>query len=412
MIIIHCVDSIVPRRLSQLLARAASVLPVVVVTGARQTGKSTLVRELAPDPERLYLTLDDYDLLEQARVNPDDLIARGRRLTIDEVQRAPGLMLAIKRAVDHRREKGRFFLTGSANLLLMKSVGETLAGRASYLTLWPLTRREQLGRGTAGIWDQLIAAPDDSWDEVLSADRGPREDWRALALRGGFPTPALDLESRSDRQLWFSGYVKTYLERDVQEISSISALPDLRRLMRAASLRLGQLVNQTELGRDVSLPQSTVHRYLNLLETSYQMFRLPAFSVNRTSRLIKTPKLYWGDTGLALHISGSEPQGAHLENLILNDLLSWREGRSETAEILYWRTVSGDEVDFVVETEGSVLPIEVKSTTRPRLSDAKGLQRFRAEYPDKSRTALLLHDGEDVAWLGKGILAAPWWRVI
>ncbi|HET8796628.1 MAG TPA: ATP-binding protein, partial [Thermoanaerobaculia bacterium] len=338
-------DADLPRQraLRTVLHAAARAMPVVVVTGARQTGKSTLVRDLAAD-DRLYLTLDDLDVLEQARREPEDLVARSARMTLDEIQRAPELMLAVKRAVDRRRVKGRFFLTGSANLLLLRTVSETLAGRAAYLTLWPMTRREQLGLGRTGIWDELLAAPNDTWRDVIAAHDAPREDWKKLALRGGYPTPALDLDSAAERATWFTGYTKTYLERDLQEIASITALPDFRRLMRAASLRLGQLLNQTELGRDISLPQPTVHRYLNLLETSYQLVRLAPYAVNRTRRLIKTPKTYWCDTGLALHLAGlDEPAGAHLENLVLLDLLAWREGRTPTTDIFYWRTAAGEE---------------------------------------------------------------------
>ncbi len=156
-----------------------------------------------------------------------------------------------------------------------------------------------------------------------------------------------------------------------------------------------------------------MHRYLNLLEMSYQLVRVPAYSVNRTRRLIKTPKIYWCDAGLALHLSGLEkPTGAHLENLILMDLLSWREGRTAPAEVLYWRTASGEEVDFVVELGEDLIPIEVKATARPRQSDAKHLRTFRDEYGRKSRAGLLLHTGDRVEWLAPGILAAPWWRVI
>ncbi len=413
MIIMHDVDKPLPRLLGPALQRATRSMPVVVVTGARQTGKSTLVRDLAAADDRVYLTLDDLDVLDQARRAPDDLVARARRMTLDEVQRAPELMLAVKRAVDERRQKGRYLLTGSANLLLMRSVSETLAGRAAYLTLWPMTRREQLGEGAPGIWDDLIRNDDEQWPEILAAHPAPREDWRALALRGGYPTPALDLDSATSRAIWFAGYTKTYLERDLQDISAVTALPDLRRLMRAACLRLGQLINQTELGRDVALPQPTVHRYLNLLETSYQLVRIPAYSVNRTRRLIKAPKLYWCDTGLALHLSGAEkPSGAHLENIVFMDLLAWRDGREEEAEILYWRTAAGEEVDFVIETPKALLPIEVKATERPRLPDAKHLRTFHDEYGRRSRAALLLHAGDRIEWLAPRILAAPWWRVI
>jgi predicted AAA+ superfamily ATPase len=412
-IIQHMDESALPRLLARPLADALRVMPAVVVTGARQTGKSTLVSELAPVDDRLYLTLDDLDVMEQAAAAPADLVARAPRMTLDEIQRAPSLLHAIKRAIDQKRTRGRFVLTGSANLLLMRNVSESLAGRATYLTLWPMTRREQLGLGRAGIWDELLAASDDDWVDVIRADRIAADDWKALARRGGYPTAALELQTADDRATWFAGYVRTYLERDLQEISSVTALPDLRRLMRAACLRIGQMLNQTELGRDVALPQPTVHRYLNLLETSYQLVRIPAYAVNRTKRLIKTPKLYWADTGLAMHLAGiDEPEGPQLENLVLNDLLAWRDSRTKPAEVLYWRTATGEEVDFVLEVDRKVIPIEVKATARPRVDDAKHLKSFREEYKTRARPALLLHTGDRVEWLAPGILAAPWWRVI
>ena len=334
-------------------------------------------------------------------------------MTLDEVQREPDLLGAVKRAIDRKRTPGQYLLTGSANLAMMQGVSESLAGRASYLTLWPMTRREQKGEGRCGLWDELLSSDDDDWDSLISKGSDKAEDWQALARRGGFPTPVLQIDSNADRAIWFDGYVRTYLERDLQALSSISALPDYRRLMRAACLRIGQLINQTELGRDVALPQPTVHRYMNLLETSCLLVRLPAYAVNRTKRLIKAPKLYWGDTGVALHLSGLDaPQGAHLENLILNDILAWRDSRLETADVMYWRTATGEEVDFVIETEGKLLPIEVKASARPRLGDAKHIQSFRAEYGKKSRAGLLLHTGSQVEWLAPGILAAPWWRVL
>jgi uncharacterized protein len=183
--------------------------------------------------------------------------------------------------------------------------------------------------------------------------------------------------------------------------------------MRAACLRLGQLVNQTELGRDVALPQPTVHRYLNLLETSYLLVRLPAYAVNRTKRLIKSPKLYWGDTGVVLHLApGAEPDGAHLENLVLHDLLAWRDARLDRAEVFYWRTAIGEEVDFVIEAGGRLLPIEVKATSRPRLCDAMHLRTFHAEYGEQAHAGLLLHTGNTLEWLAPNVLAVPWWKVL
>jgi predicted AAA+ superfamily ATPase len=411
MIIIHDVKTL-PRLVGNALAERLRVMPAVILTGARQTGKSTLAEQLVAGARR-YASLDELDVIDLARRDPEALVGGTQPITLDEVQREPALLRAVKRAIDRDRKPGRFLLTGSANLLLMRQVSESLAGRASYLTLWPMTRREQRGLGRCGLWDELLETPDNQWLDLLAAERDEPEDWRALARRGGFPTPAVALKTAKERSIWFDGYVRTYLERDLQDQASISALPDFRRLMRAASLRLGQLVNQTELARDVALAQPTVHRWLNLLETSYLLVRVPAYAVNRTKRLIKSPKIYWGDTGVALHLAEiHEPAGAHLENLVLQDLLAWRDSRLERAEVTYWRTSIGEEVDFIVESGDRLLPIEVKSNTRPRLAEAAHLRTFRTEYGKRSRAGLLLHAGSTLAWLTPDVLAVPWWKVL
>lgn len=400
-----------PRLVSESLRQRLAVMPAVVVTGARQTGKSTLAQDLAPGPRRFY-SMDDLDVLEAARRDPESIVGGEQPVTLDEVQREPSVLLAVKREIDKKRRRGQFLLTGSANLLLMGKVSESLAGRASYLTLWPMTRREQLGLGQCGIWEQLVAADEREWQSIIESQDVEQEDWRDLALRGGFPTPAVELQRSGERAIWFDGYIRTYLERDLQDLSAIDALPDFRRLMRAACHRLGGIVNQANLGRDVAIPQPTVHRYLNLLEASYLLVRLPAYSVNRTKRLIKSPRLYWGDTGTALNLAESDtPGGEHLENIVLNDLLAWRDSRLDRAEIFYWRTQIGEEVDLVIETAGNLLPIEVKSTSRPNLDDAKHLRTFRSEYKN-ARCGLLLHTGDKVEWLASDVLAAPWWKVI
>lgn len=415
MIIIHGMTDLhpLPRAMSASVAKSLRASPVVVLTGSRQTGKSTLAQTLTKTGNRSYHTLDEIDVLERAQLEPDALLRSASKLTIDEVQRAPEILRAVKRAVDEKRTPGRFLLTGSANLLLMNRVSESLAGRAIYQTLWPMTRREQLGEGTPGAWSRLYDAKDGDWLEVVSGEEAPREDWRSLARRGGYPTPALELTEAAEREMWFAGYARTYLERDLRDLSEVASTVDFRRLMRAACLRIGSLVNQTELARDVGLSQPTVRRHLDLLEISYQLVRVGAFAVNRTKRLIKTPKLYWSDVGLAMHLSGeSEARGAHLENLVLCDLLAWKATEADAPGILYWRTASGEEVDFVVEWRGQLLPIEVKSTKKPRLDDVSALRSFRKEYGKSARPGLLLHDGEATTWLAEGILAVPWWRVL
>jgi uncharacterized protein len=414
MIIIHVVNrESLPRLLGRAVARAAEVMPVVVITGARQCGKSTLVRELLPE-QLPYYTLDDLDIRAQAERAPDDLVQRSDRLVLDEVQRAPDLLRAVKRAVDEARRPGRFILTGSANLLLMQRVSETLAGRAAYVSLWPLTRRELLGQARAGMWDELFGAESTQWPRILEDSSTGPVNWVETVLRGGYPVPAIELTTAEDRAIWLDGYMRTYLERDLQDLSAIENLVDFRRLMRAVCLRIGQLVNQTELGRDVQLPQPTVRRWLNLLEASFQLVRLPAYAANRTKRLIKTPKAYWCDTALALRLSGTDvPQGQHLENLVLSDLVAWRDAAIvRQPGLFYWRTATGEEVDFVVEREGELIAIEVKATARPRLEDATHLRTFRDEYGDAVRGCLLLHTGDRVERLAPGIISAPWWLVV
>lgn len=386
-------------------------MPVAVVTGARQTGKSTLVQQFGSE-QRRYVTLDDLDVLSAAREDPELLLDGQQPITIDEVQREPELLHAVKRAVDHRRRPGQFLLTGSANLLLMQRVSESLAGRASYLNLWPMTRRELCGLGPGAIWERLFETRPSEWIDLLRSEPTEAEDWRALARRGGFPVPALQLENDEDRAIWFDGYVRTYLERDLQNLSNISALPEFRRLMRAACLRVGQLLNQSALARDISLAQATAFRYLNLLETSFLFVRLPAYANNRTKRLVKTPKAYWSDTGLAMHLSQeTEPRGEHLENMVLHDLLVWRDSRTARADLFYWRTVNGEEIDFVIEAEGRLLPVEVKSG-RPRLSNSKHLRTFLSQYEEISKPGLLLHDGDTLEWIAPNVLSAPWWMVL
>ncbi len=412
MIIIHAMNNraYTPRFLETALTRALKTFPVVVITGARQTGKSTLVQHVAKD--RLYISLDDVETLERAHTYPDGIVEQAARMTLDEVQRSPDLLLAVKRSVDKKRVAGKFILTGSANLLLMKRVSETLAGRAAYLSLMPMTRHEVLGLQAPGIWEGLFSLSTDRWIEFINDQKAPREDWKRIALRGGYPVPALQIEKETDRAAWFAGYTRTYLERDLQDFATVASLVDFRRLMRAVCLRLGNVVNQTDLARDVGISQPTVLRHLNTLEASYQLVRVPAYAVNRTKRLIKSPKAYWTDTGLAMHLAGeTQPRGCHLENLVLSDLVAW-SGTGNGAEIMYWRTTTGEEIDFVVEWNHALLPVEVKSTAHPRLSDARHVQVFLSEYRKSTLPGLLLHTGEAVMWLAEGVLAAPWWKII
>jgi predicted AAA+ superfamily ATPase len=413
MIIIHGMNdmpSVIPRHLTRAVARALDAFPVVILTGARQTGKSTLIRELLPASSRDYRTLDDIDVLDLAEREPEALLEGTRPITIDEIQRSPKLLLAIKRSVDRARQPGRFLLSGSANLALLGTVSDTLAGRAVYLTLYPFTAGEQARLGTVGAWERVLTDP-----SQFHGIHAPVSDAAQRVLQSGFPPTVLNGEAGVQRA-WLDGYVRTYLERDLQALSTIENLIDFRRLMRVAALRSGALVNQTEMARDVGLSQPTVHRYLNLLEASYLFHRLPAYAVNRTKRLIKTPRLFFCDSGLAAFLAGvnSEAElekaglrGPLLETLVFGDLLAWRETVTPRPDVSYWRTASGAEVDFVIEQGGTVVPIEIKSTARPQSGDIAHLRLFLDEYKKATPHGILIHTGPRAERLADRIWAIP-----
>jgi len=219
---------ILPRAIEPLIVKGLTSSPVVVITGSRQTGKSTLARQGQPGRNRKYITLDDLETQARAQDDPDALIRSARQITLDEVQRHPDLLLAVKRSVDEDRTPGRFILTGSADLALLRTVGETLAGRATCFTLHPMTRRELHGVAACGLWSEFFRAPHAKWEALISRQGFPETAWIDIVRRGGYPTPAYELESDDDRQLWFTGYVRTYLERDLRQIRDVASLVDFR----------------------------------------------------------------------------------------------------------------------------------------------------------------------------------------
>jgi predicted AAA+ superfamily ATPase len=403
-----------PRAASAALADRLARAPVVVLTGARQTGKTTLLKDERFSAGRTSLTLDSLASLERARAAPDALFEPGRRYAVDEVQRAPELLLAVKRAVDADRRPGAFILSGSSNLLLMKQVSESLAGRTAHVVLRPMTPRERRGDATAGPWSALVDAADAS--AALRALPPARKfDWRSEALRGGMPPAALASDA-DDRALWFEGYVETFVARDLRDLAQVGDLPGFLRLIRLTALRVGGLVNFADLASDAGLPRTTVQRWIALLETSYLLTVLPPYFASKAKRLIKTPKLYGLDAGLGLHLAGVDtaaeldrgPQkGAWLEQLVLNDLLAWRELEVRKPNVFFYRTSDGAEIDFVIERGRRLLPIEVKATKTPRVDDAKHVESFCAESGAQSPFGLLLYDGTESYRLTDRVLAVP-----
>ncbi len=376
-----------------------------------------MVRGQPPLHAYRYLTLDRAEVREQARVDPRGLLLSAPRVVLDEVQREPDLILALKEIIDNpahngRRTAGQFVLTGSANLLAMRAVGESLAGRATYTTLWPMTRNERAGRGIAGNWSDFFSTDASEWYDMVQAGDSDPVDWQDEARISGYPTGALELRTASERALRFEGYLSTCLDREVRDLANIANPLDMRRLMRVACHRLGQVINRTAWAVDAGITPTTALRYLDLLEQSYQLVRVEAFSVKRTKRLVKSAKAYWSDTAMAWHIADCPPlTGFHFENLILNELLAWRDAEPRRPAVMHWRTTNQDQVDFIIEPpDGALLAVECQSSERPDMRDAKGLRLFLQEYP-RAIGGVLLHTGHETRWLSDRILLVPWWRV-
>ena len=407
-------ENYIPRWITPLLQQALEDTPILVLTGARQVGKSTLLLNEKPFADFRFLSMDDFDVLRQAHEQPAALWAGTDRVILDEVQKVPSLLAAIKQVVDRSPERMKFILSGSTNLLLMKQVSESLAGRAIYHVLDPLTLGEinrvappdLIQKILVGEWPQEGQLPD------------PPPDPLPTIQRGLMPT-LLRLNSEPSWVRWWDGYVTNYLERDLRQVAQIDALVDFRRLMELLALRSGQMLNQSDLARDAGLSQPTAHRYINLLETTHLFERVPAYTVNRTTRMLKAPKAYWNDTGLAVFLAGyyqedelrkARELGNFFESFIFHHLHVLAQLMTPPERLFNWRTQAGQEVDFVLEYGRKVLAIEVKQTTHPGYGDTSGLRAFLADHPD-AVGGLLLHSGGEIRWLGEHILAVPWTMV-
>ena len=399
------------RWITPQLQEAIADHPIIVLTGARQVGKSTLLLNAEPFCNWRFHTMDDYDVLRQANQDPEALWAGVERIVLDEVQKAPDLLPAVKKAVDQNPGKYRFILSGSANLLLMKQVSESLAGRAVYFILDPMAVGEAEEKAMPEILHWALSG--EFPEECKLPDTPP--DATRLILRGLLPA-VLPLSAPQSWVRWWEGYVTTYLERDLRQISQVDALLDFRRLMELSALRSGQLLNQSEIARDALMSQPTVHRYLNILETTHLFERLPAFLSSHTTRLLKSPKVFWNDTGLAVFLSGyfdieslgaAREYGAYFETMIYHHLRVLTRLMVPSGRLFFWRRRDGVEVDFVIEHGRKILGIEVKRARKIGYGDISGLQTFLDEHPGAAG-GLMVYAGDEIRRMGKKILAVPW----
>ncbi len=399
------------RNIQANIQAAMADTPVVLLNGARQTGKSTLVQDVAATTGAQYFTLDDAATLALAAGDPSGFIDnQSGPVIIDEIQRAPELFPAIKLAVDRRRVPGRFLLTGSANVMTLPRLAESLAGRMEIIPLFPFSAGEM-----AGHHEPFLARLfDDSEATVKAAPM--TDDVVAMIVRGGYPE-AVERKTDARRSAWFASYVSAILQRDVRDLARVDALHALPNLLQILAARASGLLNLADVGRDAALPHTTLTRYLALLETVFLVHRLPAWSPNLGKRLVKAPKLHLVDSGLACHLIGASAQRLHddrpllgrmLETFVIGELrkqLSWTNSR---ATLHHFRTTAGAEVDAVIETaNGLVAGIEVKASATVAASDFVALQGLRDRLGDRFRAGLVLYLGDRVIPFGEKLWLAP-----
>lgn len=404
------------RILLHRLASAFDTFRVVSVTGARQVGKTTLVREFCEGRGIPLVSLDDPVVQVAAAADPDGWLAGFEGpVAIDEAQRVPELFGAIKRRVDRDRRPGQIILTGSALWLHMRNIGDTLAGRAVLLDLWPFTAAERAER-TPFDFAALFSEP---WPEerLRAALRTAPEHPQAIAqtvLLGGYPEPSA-ISDPVQRNLWFSSYLSTYLQRDVLDLARIEYADAYIRMIRILAARTGQLLNISSLARDLGLPQPTAARYAHWLSATYQRFDLPPYAANLGKRVIKTPKHYWSDTGMVAALLGwrdwadvvaAAMDGALVESWVASELRKWADYHGQKG-LYFWRTHGGGEADFVVERNGRIIAIEVKTGARVDARDMKGLVECRTALGARFLRGIVLHGGNTLTPLGDGLYAVP-----
>lgn len=401
------------RNLEEPLRAALADTPVVVINGARQTGKSTLAGKLMRHGYHAqYVTLDDASALAAARSDPEGFLsAFNGAVVIDEVQRAPGLFPAIKAAVDRRRLPGMFLLTGSAAVLFVPSISESLAGRAEVLTLWPLSQGELEDRREQFV-DKIFA----SQLPLLNERSDVGADVINRAMRGGYPE--VIARTKPDRRAaWFRSYVTTILDRDVRELSHIERLTEIPSLLSLLAARATSLLNMAELSRASGIAHRTLIRYVTLLETIFFIRRIPAWSGSLGKRLVRHPKVVLADTGLLTYLQGvdqgrflNDPglRGPLLENFVAMELHK-QIGWSSASPVLYhYRSHAAEEVDLILERrDGRLVGIEVKASSTVDSHDFRGLRAFARSKPKKFLRGIVLYTGPRTVPFGKDFFAMP-----
>lgn len=400
-----------PRYLQPRIMEALADSPVVLIHGPRQCGKTTLARQVGDLKGFPYLSFDDDVQRASAKADPVGYVADlPERVILDEVQRVPELFTSLKAQIDARRKPGRFILTGSANVLLVPKLADSLAGRIAILRLHPLAQAEIAG-GKADFLSALFGS-------VFKAGSSGRRLGRMMAERvaaGGYPA-ALARATAKRRTAWYRDYADTLIQRDVRDLARISELDALPRLMVLAAGQTACLVNVSELAAPFQVSRQTIRDYVTLLSRIFLLEELPAWHNNRLSRLIKTPKLHVGDTGLACTLLGLDGEmlwkdralfGRILETFIFQELRRQASWHEETVSFSHFRDKDKVEVDIVLESTGRLAGVEVKAAATVTGDDFKGLRKLQDAAQKNFAAGVVLYDGEAVVPFGKNLYAVP-----
>ena len=400
-----------PRFLAPRLREALRDTPAVLIHGPRQSGKTTLARAIGEPQGYQYVSFDDGDVLAAARRDPIGFVfSLPPKTILDEVQRAPEIFPSLKSVIDKRRTAGRFILTGSANVLLVPRLAESLAGRMGILRLHPLAQCE-IETSQPHFIDSLFAG---RFKTRIGERLGRGLLERIVA--GGYPA-ALARRAAVRRAAWYRDYIETQIQRDVRDLSRIHSLDALPRLLTAAASHTGTLLNVADLAAPLELTRQTIHDYITLLERVFLVERLPAWHTNRLSRLVKRPKLHVGDTGIACALLGMDTAGltkdgstfgSMLETFVLQELRRQASGRPASVNFFHFRDRDDFEVDIVLEHgHSAVAGVEVKAAASVNESDLRGLRKLRNAAGNRFTAGIVLYDGTAAIPFGDGLFAVP-----